>query len=221
MKLLALILNRNKLYFLSFSMFFLVALVSCCAFSKSTNFISLNFFHTHYLDNFFTFYTYMGDGILALLVFVALIIFRQYLNATHILLAFITSGIAAQIIKNLSHAPRPREFFKPGAYGNFIEGVTHTGWASFPSGHSTTAFALATILALHTRNKVWGLLYLFLAIAEGYSRVYLGQHFLEDVVAGSLIGVFFAIGTFYFVRQIRIFRWNISPDPATSFMAMH
>jgi membrane-associated phospholipid phosphatase len=162
----------------------------------------------------------LGDGSLALLIFVILIIFRKYLEATHILVAFITSGIVAQVIKNLTHAPRPRAFFKPGAYSNFIDGVTQSGLTSFPSGHTTTVFALATILALHARNKNWGILYLLLAVGEAYSRVYLGQHFLQDVVVGSLIGVLFAIGTYYFVRQIRIFRWNISPDPATSIMAM-
>lgn len=220
MELLVRILNRNRLYFLSFSIFLLFALIFCCTFSKATNFISLNFIHTHSLNNFFTFYTYLGDGVLALLVFAVLIIFRKYLEATHILVAFLTSGIVAQVMKNITHAPRPRAFFKPGFYSNFIEGVTQSGWTSFPSGHTTTAFALATVLALHARNKTWGILYLLLAIGEAYSRIYLGQHFLEDVVAGALIGVFFAIVTYYFVRQIKIFRWNISPDPASSIMAM-
>lgn len=220
MDLLVRILNRNRLYFLSFITFFLVAILFCCSFSKSTNFIFLNFIHTNSLNNFFKFYTYLGDGVLALIVFAVLIIFRKYLEAIHILLAFLTSGIVAQVIKNLAHAPRPRAFFRPGFYHNFIDGVTQTGWSSFPSGHTTTAFAVATVLALHARNKTWGILYLLLAIVEAYSRVYLGQHFLEDVVAGSLIGVFFAIGTYYFVRQIKIFRWNISPDPATSIIAM-
>jgi membrane-associated phospholipid phosphatase len=220
MNLLTRILTRNRLYFISYSILFLVALIFCCSFSKSSNFVSLNFIHTRFLNYFFTFYTKMGDGLLALLIFVALIFFRQYLKASHILVVFITSGIAAQVIKNITHAPRPRAFFKPGAYANFIEGVTQSGWASFPSGHTTTAFALATILALHARNKAWSLVYLLLATGEAYSRVYLGQHFLEDVVAGSLIGVFFAVGTFYFMRNVRIFRWNIAPDPATSIMAM-
>ena len=220
MDLLVRILNKNRLYFLSFFTFFLAAFLVCCSFSKSTNFIFLNFIHTNTLNSFFKFYTYLGDGVLALLVFAVLIIVRKYLEATHVLLAFLTSGIVAQVIKNLTHAPRPRAFFKPGFYHSFIDGVTLSGWTSFPSGHATTAFALATVLALHARNKRWGILYLLLAIGEAYSRVYLGQHFLEDVVAGSLIGVFFAIGTYYFVRHIKIFRWNISPDPATSIMAM-
>src|SRR5690349_1021966 len=102
MDLLVRILNRNRLYFLSFSIFFLFALIFCCSFSKSANFISLNFIHTHSLNSFFTFYTYLGDGALALLVFAVLIIFRKYLEATHILVAFLTSGIVAQVIKNLT-----------------------------------------------------------------------------------------------------------------------
>ncbi len=220
MNLLLRILNRNKFYFICFGAFFLIAIVFCCSYTKSSNFIALNFVHTHNLDFFFTFYTFLGDGSLAIIIVLLLVLIRRYLAALHVLVAFLTSGIIAQIIKNLSHAPRPRAFFKPDTYSYFIDGVTQSGWSSFPSGHTTTAFALATILALHSRNKAWSLFYLLLALGEAYSRVYLGQHFLEDVVAGSLIGVFFAIGTFFLVRQVKLFRWNIAGDPASSIMAI-
>ena len=89
--------------------------------------------------------------------------------------------------------PRPKEFFAPGQYAYFIDGVTHTGFSSFPSGHSTSIFALATLLALFEKNKKWNIGYLLGAVAVGYSRIYLGQHFLGDVLVGSFIGVSLAI----------------------------
>ncbi len=57
---------------------------------------------------------------------------------------------------------------------------------SFPSGHSITAFAVATPMFLHYPTLMLGLI--FCASSIAVSRVVLGLHFLSDVVAGCAIG---------------------------------
>lgn len=57
---------------------------------------------------------------------------------------------------------------------------------SFPSGHSITAFAIATPLGLNYPSLFYGLLFCALSIA--LSRIMLGLHFLSDVVVGCSIG---------------------------------
>jgi undecaprenyl-diphosphatase len=57
---------------------------------------------------------------------------------------------------------------------------------SFPSGHTITAFAMATTLSLFYPSLMAGLL--FCAISIAASRILLGMHFLSDVVVGALIG---------------------------------
>ncbi len=57
---------------------------------------------------------------------------------------------------------------------------------SFPSGHSITAFAVATSLSLFYPGLMLGLL--FCAASIAVSRILLGMHFLSDVVVGSLLG---------------------------------
>jgi undecaprenyl-diphosphatase len=59
---------------------------------------------------------------------------------------------------------------------------------SFPSGHTSTAFALATTLSL--QNKQWHIIIPAYAWATsvGYSRLYLGEHYPTDVLAGAFIG---------------------------------
>jgi undecaprenyl-diphosphatase len=59
--------------------------------------------------------------------------------------------------------------------------------SSFPSGHSTVAFACATVLALSVPRLRWALFALAALIA--FSRVYVGVHYPFDVVAGALLGI--------------------------------
>ena len=68
--------------------------------------------------------------------------------------------------------------------------VTRPHSHSFPSGHATTSFACATVLAL-TFPRFW-LPLLVLAAAVAWSRVYVGVHFPLDVLAGAVLGA--AIG---------------------------
>jgi undecaprenyl-diphosphatase len=66
--------------------------------------------------------------------------------------------------------------------------VPKTRHGSFPSGHTATTFALATIVAW--LFPVWTAPLLCLAALVGYSRVYVGVHFLSDVLAAAAIGIF-------------------------------
>lgn len=68
---------------------------------------------------------------------------------------------------------------------------------SFPSGHTTTAFAVA--VPLGDLYSAWAPAMYFIAISIALSRVVLGMHFLSDVIAGAVIGgllgyVFLALG---------------------------
>jgi membrane-associated phospholipid phosphatase len=72
---------------------------------------------------------------------------------------------------------------------HFVEGMTIHTQNSFPSGHSTGAFALFLFMTLAVPHKKLGILFLALAIVAAFTRVYLLQHFFEDVFVGSVIAV--------------------------------
>ena len=84
-----------------------------------------------------------------------------------------------------------------------------TGTTSFPSGHSMAAWALFTLVAAHFRKSWFSVIALFFAISVSISRIYLVVHFLQDVVAGGMIGFVLGYLVYYYYRK-----WTLQrPDP--------
>lgn len=120
-----------------------------------------------------------------------------------IVVSYALSGIFVQVIKYFHHSARPGKLLEGMDYHNFVEGVTLHSLNSFPSGHTTSAFALAAILGFAAKNKNYSILFLLIAAMVGYSRIYLGQHFMVDILAGSIIGVLSAI-----ILEILLKKWS-------------
>lgn len=74
-----------------------------------------------------------------------------------------------------------------------------TSW-SFPSGHTSSAFASAT--AIFAGNKKWGTAALVFAALMGFTRIYLGVHFCTDVLAGALVGIIYGVIGFFIASGI-------------------
>jgi membrane-associated phospholipid phosphatase len=193
-------LKKSASYFTAWIVFCFAALIYLPNHSTAECFIQLNIFHSEWMDRLFVLITFMGDGIFLLLVALVLAIARQYELALKSVMVFLLSGILVQVLKYSIAAPRPKVLLESLGlpYQYFIDGITRIGNSSFPSGHTTTFFALATLLAMQTSNAWKQLLLLLTALLVGYSRIYLGQHFLQDVLMGSVIGVCTAIPIHFF-----------------------
>ncbi len=102
-------------------------------------------------------------------------------------LAFAASGLLEFTVKHLAGRPRP-DAALPAMM------LTGPSFApdvdSFPSGHATSVFAVATVFAVFYPRLRWPLYGLAITIALG--RVYLERHYLSDVMAGALIGTVIA-----------------------------
>lgn len=159
-------------------------------FTKTESFVALNTIHSEVLNRVFITITFMGDGLFPLLVTVIALMLKKYDLGIKVFISFLASGLTAQLLKSIFHAPRPMALLTSihYHYPYFINGITHSGLNSFPSGHTTTVFALAATLAFNTSCKYRCIIYFTLATLTLYSRIYLGQHFLEDTAAGLFIG---------------------------------
>lgn len=167
----------------------------------------LTSFYTPFSDIFFHYYTYVGDWVPY--AFVGGLLFYRYHMALLILITQLLPGLVAQLIKHTLNEPRPLLYFKqnfPAIRLHEVAGEHLHSVHSFPSGHTTTAFAFFLTLAFFTKKPALHFLYFVLAVLVGYSRIYLSQHFALDVLAGSVIGVSVTILCKYYVEKSQ-FKW--------------
>lgn len=146
-------------------------------------------------DLFFAGITHLGDGAIVIFPILAMLlvkysfsIFLTWSTLIHVILVTIGKKVL------FPGMPRPAEYLK-GFDFYTVPGVPMSHWNTFPSGHTTTVFMLTCALAmLNHKRKNYQLILLGIAILTGFSRVYLMQHFLPDVIAGSALGVASAYG---------------------------
>lgn len=100
------------------------------------------------------------------------------------LLSFATAGVVATVLKVLVHRPRPWTEASPAGWSDLLH---NSDLHSFPSGESTTTFAVA--VALGSWYPGWRVPLLLVASAVAAARVLVGSHHPSDVVAGALLGV--------------------------------
>ena len=81
---------------------------------------------------------------------------------------------------------RPRPFLK---YPDDIIKRTDAGRYSFPSGHTSAAFAMATSATLSTKKWYVAVPTYAYACGVGYSRMRLGVHFPTDILGGMIVGI--------------------------------
>jgi len=180
-------------FLLAYFIFMLCILIAMLLFPKPELHILINERHLAFLDTLMKYWTYLGDG----LVLSVLILGLLFVSMRHFitgLSSFAFSGLAAQLLKRLifTQSARPTKYFElnyPAHELHLVSGVDMHSWYSFPSGHAASAFAVFFALALMSRSLSLQILYLVLATGVALSRVYLSQHFMMDVAAGSLLGI--------------------------------
>jgi membrane-associated phospholipid phosphatase len=103
------------------------------------------------------------------------------------LVAMAIAGIAGQVIKWT--IPRAR----PSVQSEFRWGGPHfsTKYHAFPSGHVAASTAFFSVLLL-ARRRI-GLACLPIPILIGFSRMYIGAHYLSDVVCAAVLGILCAL----------------------------
>ncbi|MCI7729420.1 MAG: phosphatase PAP2 family protein [Bacteroidales bacterium] len=186
------VIKDNYIFILPFTIIWIIMFVLLMYYGKINCHLLLNSFHTTIGDYFFKYITEVGGSIPFIIL--GLLLFYNYRNFIFLGLSQGLSSLITFVIKRVMQIPRPSVIFNElGIELPVVNGVDLHHSLSFPSGHTTTAFATFFVLAVIIKNKYIKLLCLIIAILGGYSRIYLSQHFITDVLAGALIGLLSAI----------------------------
>ena len=222
-------LKHTRIFLLLSLLLLLATGAAYLAFPKAEIHLWLNGTHNTFMDYAMRYYTVVGEWIPYLVV--AALLFYKAGWATLLLADIALSGGIAQIAKYAADTDRPYRWFAehyPDINLQFTEGVRLSKYYSFPSGHTTTFFCMFFVLTLvltayitsqdkSDNSRQWqissvNILFFLMALSGAYSRIYLNQHFLEDIAGGVIIGIATTILLLWPAQRLKdtkFWNWNI------------
>ncbi len=108
-----------------------------------------------------------------------------------VIVLVIVSDLVSEALKLLFMRERPIDVLdhvNTLSWGPFTTATS----LSFPSGHASRTFAMATLIAFGTRRHMGVAMFVFAALVS-LSRIYLGLHWPSDVLAGAVLGIVLAL----------------------------
>ncbi|MDN4754634.1 phosphatase PAP2 family protein [Porphyromonadaceae bacterium W3.11] len=183
-------------------------------------FLFLNSPHTPYLDGVMYLISAPLPWIIVLIPFFILFSYKKDYREFLLLLLFIgllvfmADSLSSGIIKPLFQRYRPTHHpetldavktvlnYRGGNYG-------------FISGHSTNFLAFATFSSLVIRNRWYTILIFITTLTVAYSRIYLGVHFVTDVIPGILCGMLIGVFLYWLYREARSAFFSMTLQEAT------
>ena len=168
--------------------------------------LAINSCHSPFFDNFFYIYTQTWTWIPAILVLLVWMwrkwgVRSLYVVAGIALCILLSDQISSSLLKPLVARLRP-------THNPEIADLIHTvngyrgGRYGFVSSHAANAATFVTFTALVFRNRYYSILLSLWAFLTAYSRVYLGVHYVGDVLCGALIGVLVGMGVYFVLKPL-------------------
>lgn len=166
-----------------------IALASAIYFGEvqSSSFIFINRFTQLLPDTFWAWLTFFGNGWGIFAMSFPLLLLAPRLLSSGIL-AGAVAAITSTSLKSFFNLPRPAGILVDGSFYRIGEPLLHR---AFPSGHTLTAFAIATAIyfSIDSDKRRPMLLIFVFACLIGLSRSAVGAHWLTDVFAGAGVGM--------------------------------
>jgi membrane-associated phospholipid phosphatase len=137
-----------------------------------------------WLDSVMGGFTQIGNGLVIAALALILYFAGDHLLAYELTLGALTLWLVVELVKALVRRRRPFILLTQAR----IVGRRAIG-RSFPSGHTSQAFFMATLMAGYFHAGIWAVCLLYaIALVVGITRIYVGAHYPRDVLAGAILG---------------------------------
>lgn len=137
-----------------------------------------------WLDRIMLGFTQLGNGITTVVFALILFLASERLLAYELMLGTLTLWLVVELVKYIINRSRP--FIRLSQAR--IVGYQARG-RSFPSGHTSQSFFMATLLVQHFHASAWVAILMYsIALLVGFTRMYVGAHYPRDVLAGAILG---------------------------------
>ncbi|MEE1090205.1 MAG: phosphatase PAP2 family protein [Paludibacteraceae bacterium] len=168
--------------------------------------LAINSCHSPFFDNFFYIYTQTWTWIPAILVLLVWMwrkwgVRSLYVVAGIALCILLSDQISSSLLKPLVARLRPTHNPEIADLIHIVNGY-RGGRYGFVSSHAANAATFVTFTALIFRNRYYSILLSLWAFLTAYSRVYLGVHYVGDVLCGALIGVLVGMGVYFVLKPL-------------------
>lgn len=197
-------------FFLTLLFFWAIGLIIWAIYGYEESFLMLNKHYFALGDAIFPHLTHLGDGILLAGILAFVITGKDNTGLFIMIMALLIGMVVMYVLKIgfFDHCFRPPVVFgKENIHYITLQGEVNN---SFPSGHSLSATVVCTYMAFFAGKKqpLYGIIIALFALLLCYTRLYIGVHFLGDIVTGSMIGFGIAILPLYFFYETLTAKYN-------------
>ena len=174
----------------------------------------VNSFHNEYFDHVMWLVSNKWVWIPFYLALIWLIWYRFGVKGLCLVLAAvgltfaITDHVTIQVFRGIFCRMRPSNPDNPISPLVHIVNEYRSGKFGFPSAHASNSAGLAVALALFLKERRQSVLLAAWVVLVCYSRMYLGVHYLGDLLAGALFGAMVAGAVYWAARQLP---WKLTP----------
>ncbi len=195
-------LKANGTYFISYLIALAIGVSIVSLNTPAQTFLWLNTYHTPSLDTFMALYTHMGTAFFSVFL-LGFCNKKRYTPQQFVAAYYLLGGMillaAIFLLKHYFHLPRPLGYPEISQYYKPVASAPMIYANSYPSGHTATIFfSVTAYLLINKYNRIIQFSFLLVAVSVGFSRIYVWAHFLEDVLAGSYIGMMIPLALYCF-----------------------
>jgi len=205
------VLKQVRPFFIPYLIVMAACIIIKLLFTKQQIYFAVNGAYSSFADQLAPYVTDLGNG-WTIVALSAILVLFNYRTAFLMATTYAITSIAVQAVKYIADANRPTLLYQDQLSRiHLVKDVEMLRYYSFPSGHTVTAFSTALLVTYLLKNKNWGWLLFIVAVAVGYSRMYLSEHFFEDVTVGSALGVVLTIWWISYIDSKQFIhspKWN-------------